>query len=1086
VLIATFGLRGTSSHNMITGRAIPCTKLIHAVLKTELGVSNQIGGTIGKAYCGVVGGIFRHEYAILGPSVNLAARLMSLPNHPGILVDDAVKSKAGNSANFRSLEAVKAKGYNHLVPIFEPLTAEEKRWGAVNPHFVGRRREVEMFCNVAKEMVFGQYPARMFFLTGLAGSGKSSVVVQITALVIKCAAQAQKDIIITKNVSNEGDSLVPFSLFRSIFRDILFDLKMRTDDASSRADSSNNSSLHGFCALDDLDWDKMSTSVASTRNADTILLMDHLKYLCKEINAPRGISEIIGHHLFGLSNEIDASQGATAGGPDEIVNFMAKAFLRCTCHADLTVLAMNDVYKMDIMSWKVVRKLFETSNNLLIFCSSRPFNSYKLSIEDNFWSALIGQYKKGKRFISTDLKPLEQCDIAEMMAKCLDCDPRDIDGILSKDVFVQSRGMPYFASEIIKNIKKKSMHKRLKNGKVGWRQTCINNSELPSSDASIIFASVDDLILHRIDELGDNIREVLCVAAVLGTTFDLLELRTVYVELFHIPISDRDRATKRICHTLKLALKENILRESFDLKNADNLGHSLDDSHNDPQTSNMSLEQNHEESFVIENRQYRFYHDTWKRNIMALLLDSRKRDIHRHAAKALETRYVTEERHDYRSKIQIFRHWKESGSNLQATELALEIGKSLVSLGLNNDCIRIYNDALDMWKRDLKDDESLVCGFSHDIIVSLDAINVKCMVRLLVAKGQAFGNLVEGKQSAEAFRSALKILRMAPASNELKDRSFVFPIFSGLHFLLKFGGTVVEPQHEIAYEKELVANFVYETQRDGNPIHYARALAMEIDFNCRLGNWEWALLSHAKLNRVYKAEEHSVLMCKIYSSDRAAQTFSYCATCYNHLGNINKALEVANHIVEYLMPKMDITNIHNSVIMLYPILWIMKDNGLVVQGRNAFRKYILQAFHEHVYCKTGGSTFCYPLFKPIEVLLDLFINEVSIKTVKEYIDWIRNEKSFASIPGSLNRAMSKFGRCADSIFAEIFLLIAKHSKDNEVRKELIGKGIKHSCTALKHAEGLDESTMLHSAFDQAESVYDKLRLEHVKSKKDDN
>ena len=41
-------------------------------------------------------------------------------------------------------------------------------------------------------------------------------------------------------------------------------------------------------------------------------------------------------------------------------------------------------------------------------------------------------------------------------------------------------------------------------------------------------------------------------------------------------------------------------------------------------------------------------------------------------------------------------------------------------------------------------------------------------------------------------------------------------------------------------------------------------------------------------------------------------------------------------------------------------------------------------------------------------------------------------------------------------------------------------------TALKRAEGLDLSTMLHSAFDQVGSVYDILRLEHVQSKKDDN
>ena len=34
------------------------------------------GITSGKAYCGLVGSPLRHEYAVMGPSTNLSARLM--------------------------------------------------------------------------------------------------------------------------------------------------------------------------------------------------------------------------------------------------------------------------------------------------------------------------------------------------------------------------------------------------------------------------------------------------------------------------------------------------------------------------------------------------------------------------------------------------------------------------------------------------------------------------------------------------------------------------------------------------------------------------------------------------------------------------------------------------------------------------------------------------------------------------------------------------------------------------------------------------------------------------------------------------
>jgi class 3 adenylate cyclase len=83
VLICTFGLRGSTFPNMISQRALPITRTIHDALQEELGVKSKIGGTYGRAYCGVVGGLTRHEFAVLGPSVNLSARLMASEFNPG-------------------------------------------------------------------------------------------------------------------------------------------------------------------------------------------------------------------------------------------------------------------------------------------------------------------------------------------------------------------------------------------------------------------------------------------------------------------------------------------------------------------------------------------------------------------------------------------------------------------------------------------------------------------------------------------------------------------------------------------------------------------------------------------------------------------------------------------------------------------------------------------------------------------------------------------------------------------------------------------------------------------------------------------
>jgi class 3 adenylate cyclase len=91
VIIANFGLRGSTFPNMVEERGLPCISNIKTLVKTELELNCRIGATFGKAYCGIVGAGIRHEYAVLGSPVNLAARLMATQENHGILVDEAVK-----------------------------------------------------------------------------------------------------------------------------------------------------------------------------------------------------------------------------------------------------------------------------------------------------------------------------------------------------------------------------------------------------------------------------------------------------------------------------------------------------------------------------------------------------------------------------------------------------------------------------------------------------------------------------------------------------------------------------------------------------------------------------------------------------------------------------------------------------------------------------------------------------------------------------------------------------------------------------------------------------------------------------------
>ena len=210
VMIITFGLRGTTIPNLVAQRALPATISIHNAIQSELGVKCKVGATIGEAYCGVVGGVKRHEYAVLGPSVNLAARLMASKMNPGILVDNNVRMLAHRSFGFNALPPVTAKGYAEPVPIFEPLSPLERSWGKLQPNFVGRKDEILQIMGMARDMVLKESPSRLVIVQGKSGMGKSTMVAHTIEHIRKLMGANKHRLIVTKNVSKESDALIPF------------------------------------------------------------------------------------------------------------------------------------------------------------------------------------------------------------------------------------------------------------------------------------------------------------------------------------------------------------------------------------------------------------------------------------------------------------------------------------------------------------------------------------------------------------------------------------------------------------------------------------------------------------------------------------------------------------------------------------------------------------------------------------------------------------------------------------------------------------------------------------------------------------
>jgi hypothetical protein len=286
-----------------------------------------------------------------------------------------------------------------------------------------------------------------------------------------------------------------------------------------------------------------------------------------------------------------------------------------------------------------------------------------------------------------------------------------------------------------------------------------------------------------------------------------------------------------------------------------------------------------------------------------------------------------------------------------------------------------------------------------------------------------------------SFPSCLQILQGSKASDDMSDRSILFPIFNGLFTALQFGQ--IDQDEQCTYEQSLVARFVYETRVHGDPVHYTRALAMQGEMYGRLGQYKKALEKHTQLAEIYNAEEHSAQICEFYGCDRVAQSFGLSALWYAQTGDITKALDTCWYVLNELFPEMDRRNVHNSCLLIYPVLWILKDNNFALDARDHFIRWVVEPFDE--YFGDGRSTFCLPVFDPIMMVLDL-VGNPEVENIPDYLDWATTEDNlrYGTV---INCTLGSYGHCADSITAEICLILANHTQIREEKSFLIGNAL---------------------------------------------
>lgn len=179
VFIASFGLRGSVMLHP-SDTAIYAAKEAQNNLFETLEIQCSIGITLGNIFCGETGSLQRYEYSLLGPSVNLSARLMAQGGWGEINCDEEVKNHAGRKHTFSICGMYGLKGYDMPIPFFMPIEHEpEKRdfeQDDIVTYFMKKVEKMGLVRDITKKVEATKIHPRVILITGDHEKGKDAFI----------------------------------------------------------------------------------------------------------------------------------------------------------------------------------------------------------------------------------------------------------------------------------------------------------------------------------------------------------------------------------------------------------------------------------------------------------------------------------------------------------------------------------------------------------------------------------------------------------------------------------------------------------------------------------------------------------------------------------------------------------------------------------------------------------------------------------------------------------------------------------------------------------------------------------------------
>ena len=430
----------------------------------------QTGISLGTLRVGAYGNSTRRTYAALGDDVNLAARLMTTALTGEILITGRVQIDTANVFVFEPREPIRMKGKGEPQSVFA-VTGESRRRATRLPEPVYRLpmigRQDELNLVDEKLNLALQGKGQVIGIVAEAGMGKSRLVAEVIRLARK------RGFIGYGGACQSSGTTTPYFVWKSIW-EAFFDLDLEIPQRKQLR------LLEG--ELEDRVPERMEA----------------LPLLGAVLDLPLPENE--------FTNTLEPKDRKSA------LEILLEDCLKSAAGESPLLIVLEDLHWIDPLSYDLLETLARISGNLSV-CFVLAYRPPEMT---RYQSLHVESFS---HFTKIELKDLTASDAEQLIrAKLMQLFPERTGALpqaLTAELTSRSEGNPFFIEELINYLHDRGLNP--------YDANALKNLELP--------ASLQTLILSRIDQLTEPQRVTIKVASVIGRVFPFSWLYGYYPSL---------------------------------------------------------------------------------------------------------------------------------------------------------------------------------------------------------------------------------------------------------------------------------------------------------------------------------------------------------------------------------------------------------------------------------------------------------------------------------------------------------------------------------------------------------------------------